>query len=93
MKARGEALAPGLKAYGFDVSLHEDGPGHIARFTDDSADPSTYFLLDPLEHYRMALCWMGDGSAPGITLMELDPQGAATERTVFLRATSLTPAG
>jgi len=93
VKARGEALAPGLKAYGFDFSLHEDGPGHIACFTDDSADPSTYFLLDPLENYRMAVCWMGDGGAPGVTLIELDSQGAATERTVSLRATSLTPAG
>ena len=93
VKARGEALAPGLKAYGFDFSVCENGPGHIARFTDDSADTATYFLLDPLENYRMALCWMGDGSAPAVNLMELDSQGAATERTVSLRATSLTPAG
>ena len=88
VKARGEALAPGLKAYGFDVSLCEDGLGHIARLTDDGADPATYFLLDSLENYCMALCWMGDGSAPAVSLRELDSHGDATERTLSLRATS-----
>lgn len=91
VKARGEALAPGLQAYGFRFSGCEAGLLNIDRLPGDDLDQSTYFLLDPVENYRIALCWLGDGRSPAINLLELDCEGAVNTRSVSCRATSTVP--
>lgn len=92
VKARGEALAPGLASYGFDLTF-PNGEGHkngcIAVADHDAADTAIYRLLGPLRGYRLAVCWLPQKHlAPRLRLFELCENSTVTELVVPLRASS-----
>ena len=89
IKARGEALAPGLSAYGFTLE-YPDGDGESGRITATATDAARYVLLDPLAGYRVALCWLGAADqAPRLGLFEWREGGEAAPVTTALRASNL----
>jgi phosphopantetheine--protein transferase-like protein len=91
VKARGEALAPGLKSRGFALDFVADSQserGQIAVNSADAADSAQYCLLDPLTDYRVALCWNpGTSVLPQPSIFELR-EGSIVERLVSLRAST-----
>lgn len=92
VKARGEALAPGLSAHGFRLDMLDETTDKAGEIAVDSSvpDEAHYMLLDPVAQYRVAVCWMGDaGRSPRMSFFDLDEQGRAAERTVPLRADKL----
>jgi len=93
VKARGEALAPGLSAHGFgldypDRELRENG--RIIVMPPGATDSAYYMLLDPLADYRVAVCWMAPAQdPPRLGLYELHGGGKVAQMAVSLRASSL----
>ena len=92
IKARGEALAPGLASYGFELTFpagEERENGRIAVTAPDAVDSALYGLLEPLPGYRLALCWLPERQQlPRLGIFELCEGGTVTERVVPLRASS-----
>jgi 4'-phosphopantetheinyl transferase len=92
IKARGEALAPGLASYGFELTFpagEEGESGRIAATAPDVVNTALYGLLEPLPDYRLALCWLPERQQlPRLGIFELREGGAVTERVVPLRASS-----
>ncbi|HEY6132315.1 MAG TPA: 4'-phosphopantetheinyl transferase superfamily protein [Halioglobus sp.] len=67
VKARGEALVPGLVARGFALTFPSDltsVTGQIALTTPALASGEHYCLLDPLAGYRVAICWLSSTPLP-----------------------------
>ena len=90
VKARGEALAPGLSAHGFCLEYTQAeariaGPGTVTPAV--ATDSAYYLLLDPMVDYRVALCWM-DALSPRLSLYELRDRGGIVQLKVPLRACS-----
>ena len=89
VKARGEALVPGLQARGFELTFPvgpEFGSGRIGVTT---ADAGYYWLLDPLAAYRVAICWLSATPLlPQLQVFELREGENFTELTVPMRAIS-----
>lgn len=92
VKARGEALAPGLASRNFTLtfsSLPGRERGHIEVTTADTTEAAHYCLLDPLPGYRVAVCWLpGVQLEPQLQLFELGESDEVIERFVPLRASS-----
>lgn len=93
VKARGEALAPGLSAHGFGLDYGDGEPrarGRINVMPAGSADSAHYILLDPLADYRIAVCWLGTPhQPPRLGLYQLQDGGVVLRMKTSLRATSL----
>ena len=89
VKARGEALAPGLASYGFELTEPTERNQRILVSTVDAADTAHYSLLNPLPDYRLAICWQSHRrDLPRLKLFELQEASAVIERSVALRASS-----
>lgn len=92
VKARGEALAPGLQARGFELTFEaapEPMSASIVVTTADAADTAHYCLLDPLAGYRVALCWLSEPRvSPRLQVFELRAGDKHMEITVPLRAST-----
>ena len=92
VKARGEALAPGLSAHGFELTFscaEAREHGQITVTAPDSPNRALYGLLEPLPDYRLAICWMRPKHlAPRLRVFELSEGGEVAERVVPLRASS-----
>lgn len=89
VKARGDALAPGLSAHGFDLAFVEEASTR-GRIEALSLDGARYLLLDPVAGYRLAACWMGESKlSPRLALFELREGGDVQEKAVPLRASNL----
>lgn len=92
VKARGEALAPGLASHGFELTFptrEERESGRIAATASGVADRALYGLLDPRPGYRLAICWLPEQQLlPQLGIFELGEGGTITERVVPLRASS-----
>ncbi len=92
VKARGEALAPGLASHGFELTFpagEERVSGCIAVTAPDVDDTALYGLLDPQPGYRLAICWLPEKHLlPQLGIFELCEGGTVTERVVPLRASS-----
>jgi len=90
VKARGEALAPGLSAHGFRLDYPDRESrenGRISVAPSVAPDNAHYFLLDPLSGYRAAVCWLGAAHLPPqVDLYELHVGGEVVRRKVPLRA-------
>jgi len=93
VKARGEALAPGLSAHGFGLAYPDaqgSVTGRITATVAAAADPAHYILLDPLPDYRMALCWLGPAHlSPRLHVYELLDGSERERSSVALRARSM----
>jgi len=90
VKARGEALAPGLSAHGFSLEYPDTRArpvGRIAATAAGVADTAHYILVDPLPDYRVALCWLG-AAPPRLCVYELRDGGDSVCMTAPLRASS-----
>jgi len=87
VKARGEALAPGLSAHGFSLDYAQEGSHATGPITvtTSATDNARYLLLDPLAGYRAALCWM-DVVPPRLSVYELHDGDGVTLLQVSLRA-------
>ncbi len=94
VKARGEALVPGLQARGFELTFPvgpEFGSGRIVVTT---ADAGHYWLLDPLPQYRVAICWLSATlPPPKLQVFELRERDEEVEMIVPLRASTLLDCG
>ncbi len=92
VKARGEALVPGLQARGFALTFPSSpagGSGRIAVTTAGAADTAHYCLLDPLAAYRVAVCWLSTTALlPQLRVFELHEGDEVIELSVPLRACS-----
>ena len=91
VKARGEALAPGLQLRAFSLCFprrRNNRNGRISVSTSEGPDEAYYCLLDPLAGYRMAICWLSVSPRPRLRMFELGEAEALTERSVQLRACS-----
>ena len=92
VKARGEALVPGLESRGFALTYRAGSVlegGRITVTTPDDADTAHYGLLDPLPQYRLAICWLpGVPLKPQLQLFELSEGGEVAELIVPLRAST-----
>jgi 4'-phosphopantetheinyl transferase len=93
VKARGEALVPGLESRGFVLTFQAGSvleKGRIVVTTPDDADTAQYCLLDPLPKYRLAICWLAGAplGPPQLKLFELREGGEVAERIVPLRAST-----
>jgi 4'-phosphopantetheinyl transferase len=92
VKARGEALVPGLQAHGFALTFPSGaahGSGSIAVTTAGVEDTAHYCLLDPLAAYRVAVCWLPPTSLPPqLRVFELRAGDEAVELMLPLRASS-----
>jgi 4'-phosphopantetheinyl transferase len=92
VKARGEALPPGLQRRSFQVSYPGDSalsPGCIAVTAAEIPEDAYYFLLDPLPGYRVAICSLAQSpSPPLLSIYEVRDNGAIMESRVSLRASS-----
>lgn len=92
VKARGDALAPGLQSRGFALTFQAcsvlEG-GRITVTTPEDSDTAHYGLLDPLPQYRLAICWLsGAPLKPQLQLFELREGGEVAELIVPLRAST-----
>lgn len=92
IKARGEALVPGLESRGFALTFQTGSVpegGRITVTTPEDSDTAYYGLLDPLPEYRLAICWLpGAPLKPQLQLFELREGGEVAERIVPLRAST-----
>jgi len=92
VKARGEALPPGLQQRCFVVNHRADppaGPGSIAVNASAASEHAHYCLLDPLPGYRVAICSLAPPSSlPRLRVFELLGADAVEERSIELRASS-----
>jgi len=92
VKARGEALVPGLRARGFELNFLpglERGRARIAVTEEDVAGPAHYCLLDPLAGYRVAICWLpATPLPPQLQVFELREGDEQIAMTVPLRAST-----
>lgn len=93
VKARGQALVPGLQAHGFELTFPaspEFGSGRIAVTTmADDADAPYYCLLDPLAAYRVAICWLpATHLLPQLQVFELREGSEGMQLVVPVRASS-----
>ncbi len=92
VKARGEALVPGLRSRGFELNFRaglERESARIAVTTADVADMAHYCLLDPLAGYRVAICWLSATRLPPrLQVFELREGDERIEMTVPLRAST-----
>jgi 4'-phosphopantetheinyl transferase len=92
VKARGEALVPGLRARGFELNFLpglECGRARIAVTEEDVADMAHYCLLDPLAGYRAAICWLpATPLPPQLQVFELREGDEKIAMTVPLRAST-----
>jgi len=93
VKARGEALAPGLSAHAFSLDFSGDGPREAGRITVMPAgvtDTAHYLLLDPLPDYRLALCWLGSAHiSPRLGIYELRDGGDIAQVEPLVRASNI----
>ncbi len=92
VKARGEALVPGLRSRGFELNFPtalQRESARIAVTTADVADMAHYCLLDPLAGYRVAICWLSATRLPPrLQVFELRDGDERIEMTVPLRAST-----
>jgi phosphopantetheine--protein transferase-like protein len=92
VKARGEALAPGLVSHGFELCLPADAggaDGHITATAPDAPETTHYCLLSPLPGYRLAICWRSEMRLlPQLNVFELGEKDAVAELALPLRASS-----
>ena len=92
VKARGEALAPGLASHGFELCLLAEAggaDGHITATALDAPETTHYYLLNPLPGYRLAICWRSEMRLlPQLNVFELGEKDAVAELPLPLRASS-----
>jgi 4'-phosphopantetheinyl transferase len=92
VKARGEALVPGLQAHGFALNFLpglERESASIAVTTADVGDGAHYCLLDPMAQYRVAICCLSATPLPPkLQVFELRDKDEGIEMRVSLRASS-----
>lgn len=92
VKARGEALAPGLQHRCFAITYPGEtdcGPGSIAASTPAAPEPAHYCLLDALPDYRLAVCSLAPSVLPmTLRLYELHSGDAVREHRITQRASS-----
>lgn len=95
VKARGEALAPGLASHGFELSLPtgaEGVVGQIIAIAPDAPETTHYCLLNPLPGYRLAICWQSELCLHSqLKVFELGEKDAIAELALPLRASSTPP--
>jgi 4'-phosphopantetheinyl transferase len=97
IKARGQALGPGLESAGFQLDFPVGaegvtGPGEIREDPEDLATRAYYCLLEPAADYRLAICWLPPAAVlPRLRLFELGGvDQPAREFSHTLRAASPT---
>jgi phosphopantetheine--protein transferase-like protein len=92
VKARGEALVPGLLARGFELNFlpgMQRQSARIAVTTADGGDRAHYCLLDPVAAYRVAICWLSATPLPPqLQLFELREGSESIEMVAPLRAST-----
>jgi len=95
IKALGGSLGRELEAIGFALrypvaAAGSTAPGRIVRLAPLVAEPAWYCLLQPIDHYRLAICGVGPGdSSPGLRGFELRPGDIVIERPLEPRAVSM----
>jgi hypothetical protein len=95
IKAIGGSLGRELESTGFALrypvaAAGSVAPGCIAPLAPLAAEPAWYCLLQPVDHYRLAICCMAPGdSSPGLRGFELRPGGVVIERPLEPRAVSM----
>ena len=98
IKAVGGSLGRELEATGFALrypvaAAGSAAPGRIVRLAPIAAEPAWYCLLQPIDHYRLAICGITPGdSSPGLRGFELRAGDIVIERPLELRAVSMVAA-
>ncbi|MEZ5573531.1 MAG: 4'-phosphopantetheinyl transferase superfamily protein [Halioglobus sp.] len=93
IKARGDALGPGLQRRCFEVNVRSDehaaAAGSISVTASAMIERAHYYLLDPLPAYRVAICSLASSVAPPeLRIFRWSGAAAADEHSVSLRASS-----
>ncbi len=95
IKAVGGSLGRELEATGFALrypvaAAGSAAPGRIVPLAPLAAEPAWYCLLQPDDHYRLAICCIAPGdSSPGLRGFELRAGDIVIERPLEPRAVSM----
>lgn len=98
IKAVGGSLGRELEATGFTLRYPvavagSAAPGRIVPHAPGAAESAWYCLLQPIDHYHLAICGIGPGaSSPGLRGFELRAGDVVIERPLHLRAVSIVAA-
>ncbi len=94
IKAVGGSLGRELEATGFTLRYPvavagSAAPGRIVPHAPVAAEPAWYCLLQPIDHYRLAICGIGPGASSLVLRgFELRAGDVVIERPLQLRAVS-----
>lgn len=95
IKAVGGSLGRELESTGFTLrypvaAVGSAAPGRIVPHSPVAAEPAWYCLLQPIDHYRLALCCIAPGdSSPCLRGFELRAGDVVIERPLEPRAVSM----
>jgi 4'-phosphopantetheinyl transferase len=94
IKARGDALGPGLETTGFNLSFPPGNGGKIsvgaiAPYPPGENALAHYCLLRPMADYRLATCWLREeAERPKLSLFQISGQPTAKINSRSLIAVS-----